>query len=133
MNDLDLDYKDYERKRFFDELMKETKLKLDTTLKITKEANRIQTTIKEAVENHKPEHTKGVELCNRKACQSPKKVYMYNKSMKAWYCPSCARMINAASSTGNPLCVKDHIKLQYEMTDKTISWIQWKSLMLGEE
>lgn len=86
-----------------------------------------QTTVKEAVENYEPKFQKGLELCNRTACQTHKKVYMYNKTMEAYYCVSCARQINSGmSSTNKVLCVEDPVKHQYEISGKKITWKEWK-------
>ncbi len=64
-----------------------------------------------------PKWTKGIELCNRTACQSPRGVYMWNKSTRAYYCFQCARMINSAQITNIPgaeICKEDEKKRDYE-------------------
>jgi hypothetical protein len=40
--------------------------------------------------------------CNRTACQRPGATW-YNRVMRAWYCPPCARMINAGDPA-DPIC-----------------------------
>lgn len=59
--------------------------------------------------NALPEKRKGIELCNRTACQTDHNVIMYNATMQAWYCVRCARLINdSANQSGlGDLCVID--------------------------
>lgn len=75
-----------------------------------------------------PNWTKGVELCNRTACQTSHRVSYYNKTMQAWYCVKCARLINDASRD-KPLCVLDADRQLYEKEYKhqdNITWAQFK-------
>lgn len=65
--------------------------------------------------------TKGIELCNRTACQTARNVVYWNHSTRAYYCPSCAHAINSGAGTqydkfGNavPLCSIDDNKMKYE-------------------
>ena len=60
--------------------------------------------------------TKGIELCNRTACQTARNVIMWNHSTKAYYCVKCARLINDGNGTinGVPLCSIDEHKQNYE-------------------
>jgi len=57
----------------------------------------------------KKKKIKGVDLCNRTACQTDARVYMYNATMDAFYCVQCARLINdgCKGHDFHPLCVKD--------------------------
>lgn len=52
---------------------------------------------------------KGDTLCNRTACQRPMSQRWWNRITEAWYCPSCARRINAGSTAleGGPLCSQE--------------------------
>jgi len=44
--------------------------------------------------------------CNREACQRPGATW-FNKTMNAYYCPSCAERINEVPQPdGKPLCVR---------------------------
>jgi len=66
----------------------------------------IQTEIKEA---------KGDTLCNRTACQTDHGVFMWNKTMRAFYCYRCARLINDSAGDLGPLCVEDpQRKFEYD-------------------
>jgi hypothetical protein len=71
--------------------------------------------------------TKGIELCNRTACQTNHNVMFYNKTMHAWYCVKCARLINDASRD-NPLCVLDETRQDYERNYKKdgMLWSEYK-------
>lgn len=66
------------------------------------------------------EWVKGIELCNRTACQSSHNVIYYNKHMKAYYCVRCARLINDQSDIGvkTDLCILDETKKDYEKNFK---------------
>jgi len=58
---------------------------------------------------------KGVDLCNRTACQTDKGVFMWNETMRAFYCFKCARLINDGAGELGPLCVEDKArKLEYD-------------------
>lgn len=46
------------------------------------------------IEGEEIERPEPGTLCNRKACRSPTNVIWWNVSTRAWYCPSCARLIN---------------------------------------
>lgn len=75
--------------------------------------------------------TKGIELCNRTACQTSANVVFWNVSMKAYYCVKCARMINDGSaSLGYTLCVIDEDKKDYEKnfkhTKEKMSFAEYK-------
>lgn len=58
---------------------------------------------------------KGEDLCNRKACQSSHKVAYWNETMQAYYCPTCARLLN---NEKEGLCKLDNKKLNYEVYHK---------------
>lgn len=65
------------------------------------------------------EWVKGIELCNRTACQSSHNVVYWNKSMRAYYCVRCARMINDNSNQmESVLCILDETKKDYEKNFK---------------
>ena len=55
----------------------------------------ISETIRDNVEEEKKKKMKGGRglNCNRTACQKPPATY-YNSSTRAWYCESCANMID---------------------------------------
>jgi hypothetical protein len=59
---------------------------------------------------------KGIELCNRTACQTSKRVFMYHKTRKSYYCVRCARAINDAciGQSYYPLCTESQAKRDYE-------------------
>lgn len=60
---------------------------------------------------------KGLRLgsCNRTACQGPG-AYWYNRTMSAWYCTSCANMINYQPlPNGEYLCIlNEEARLEYQ-------------------
>jgi len=76
--------------------------------------------------------TKGEELCNRTACQTNKGVSFYNKTMDAWYCVKCARLINDANRD-NPLCRFDEDRNYYEKNIKHQNNMTWKEYKTGKE
>ena len=68
--------------------------------------------------------TKGEELCNRTACQSGRNVAFYNKTMDAWYCARCSKLIN---NNGMVLCVRDDDRLYYEKKIKYQEKMTWQT------
>ena len=61
---------------------------------------------------------KGIELCNRSACQTEIGVMYFNKNRDAWYCVRCARMINDSSNQSGlgDICVLDKKRQLLEKT-----------------
>jgi hypothetical protein len=76
--------------------------------------------------------TKGEELCNRTACQTDRRVSYYNKTMQAWYCVKCARLINS-SSVNDPLCIMDEDRDFYEKNIKHKQKLTWAEYNKGKE
>jgi len=70
--------------------------------------------------------TKGEELCNRTACQSGRNVAFYNKTMRAWYCARCSKLIN---NNNNVLCVIDSDRVFYEKKIKYQQEMTWKKYL----
>ena len=73
--------------------------------------------------------TKGIEKCNRTACQTGRSVFMYNHSTQAYYCVKCARLINDGNGTinGVPLCAPDEDKRKYEKEFKQkMTWKEYQ-------
>ena len=66
------------------------------------------------LKNKNSKKIKGIDLCNRTACQTDKGVYMFNKTMDAFYCARCAELINdgCKDESSYPLCVKDKDRFQ---------------------
>jgi hypothetical protein len=57
----------------------------------------------------KPDKGKDGGSCNRQACQTPGATW-YNRTMDAYYCPSCANLINrdCLRFKEEPLCAPPH-------------------------
>lgn len=54
-----------------------------------------------------PDKGERLGSCNRQACQAPG-AYWYNRTMRKWYCTSCARLLNQNPLPGGEvLCVLD--------------------------
>lgn len=77
-----------------------------------------------------PQWTKGVELCNRTACQTAHDVNYYNKVMRAWYCVRCARLINGSDS--EPICINDDNRKDYENNYKHQEQITWQEFKTAQ-
>jgi late competence protein required for DNA uptake (superfamily II DNA/RNA helicase) len=74
--------------------------------------------------------TKGVELCNRTACQTDVRVSFWNATMGAWYCVKCARLIN---DNGGELCKLDPDRHYYEKNIKHQQNISWNEYQTAKE
>lgn len=90
---------------------------------------------KQKTANEEKGWTKGVELCNKPACQTAHNVAMWNNATRAWYCVSCARMINNSSRIFNmdPLCVLDEDRKFYERKIKHQQKLTWKEYNQAKE
>lgn len=45
------------------------------------------------------------DTCYRTACNAKQNVIFYNTSTKKYYCPSCAKKINAGNNN-QPICIR---------------------------
>lgn len=72
---------------------------------------------------------KGIDLCNRTACQSPVNVFFFNNVTQAFYCDTCAELINASDT----LCVLDDTKKIFEDKFKFQLQIDWSEFNKASE
>ena len=68
-----------------------------------------------------PKWKKGIDLCNRTACQTPINVFYFNNVTDAFYCDKCAELINASDT----LCILDDSKKIFEDKFKFQLQIDW--------
>ena len=72
---------------------------------------------------------KGIDLCNRTACQTPINVFFFNNVTQAFYCDTCASLINASGT----LCVLDDAKKIFEDKFKFQLQISWSEFNKASE